>query len=544
MDRKSMAILHSVFPSSNALTGFKSYQARISEPAGFLAGHGLNRVMLIQNMINLGGYQKVEANGEFILDVILDGIQYNENRTITNSSTDKSGKITNSYQFKISFYIPVTIRILDNSQKIISTKEIRNARHLSEWNSNAYGNRRDLDNYMEGNRKQVISSLVAKYIESAFNEISISLTKEFGFHEELEWVGFYELDSKSHPEYDNYKKNIEIMEKEFKSYKPGMNVSEARARMSPTIDYFTSLIPKLNKEEKHQYKLLKHTLINLIWLNLYLDDFEGYKKYNEKLATIEDKDYWEGKEVRETEHMYKNMIACGYKSLYAVRELSHSEGAKVISQPKEEEKPVAQEAKSSIQEIDLSRLKRNPTDRVVPGVYTGIDNSEVKGYYVIGPGDDDRFIFNGSLQNTFFVYMDEKGVAKTKPIQPKKLKSFSIDKHRFVMIEYKAPVMFASKAASIMEVLFEHPEFNLYKYYPEDGDSETADDYAYVFVKSSDQKSIAFSGNDMFWKKKAKEYFATCQSILDEIEKLKYVSPNKIIALSWAGLYADCFKQK
>lgn len=130
MDKNSMAIIHSYFPESPALSPFRSYEARISEPAGFLSAHGMNRVMLINNYVHISGYKKLEAHGEFILDIIFDGIQYTENRKITNSTTDKAGKITNSYSYKVVFYIPITIRILDADQITMTTFEIRNSKNL------------------------------------------------------------------------------------------------------------------------------------------------------------------------------------------------------------------------------------------------------------------------------------------------------------------------------------------------------------------------------------------------------------------------------
>ena len=76
IDKNSMAILHTYFPESPALSPFKAYQLRISEPAGFLSGHGMNRVMLINNFVEVAGYKKLETGGEFILDIIFDGILY------------------------------------------------------------------------------------------------------------------------------------------------------------------------------------------------------------------------------------------------------------------------------------------------------------------------------------------------------------------------------------------------------------------------------------------------------------------------------------
>jgi hypothetical protein len=49
MDKNSMAFSHTYFPESPALSPLKSYQVRISEPAGFLSAHGMNRVMLSNN---------------------------------------------------------------------------------------------------------------------------------------------------------------------------------------------------------------------------------------------------------------------------------------------------------------------------------------------------------------------------------------------------------------------------------------------------------------------------------------------------------------
>lgn len=49
VDKNSIVLSHIYFPESPALSPLKSYQVRISEPAGFLSAHGMNRVMLSNN---------------------------------------------------------------------------------------------------------------------------------------------------------------------------------------------------------------------------------------------------------------------------------------------------------------------------------------------------------------------------------------------------------------------------------------------------------------------------------------------------------------
>lgn len=180
------------------LSTLKTHQARISEPAGFLSAHGMNRVMLINNFVDVGGYKKLDIGGEFILDIIFDGIQYMENRNITNSTKDMAGKTTNSYSYKIVFYIPITIRILDAQQNAMTTFEIRNSRNLQEWNSSVYANSTDLDRKINDEMNKAMKSLVSIYVESALRDLSIYLTKQYGFCEEKDCVTFYELDS-PHP---------------------------------------------------------------------------------------------------------------------------------------------------------------------------------------------------------------------------------------------------------------------------------------------------------------------------------------------------------
>jgi len=361
MDKNSMPISHTYFPESSALSPLKTYQPRISEPVGFLSAHGMNRLILINNFVNVGGYKKLETGGEFILDIIFDGLQYVENRKITNSTKDKAGKTTISYSYKIVFYIPITIRILDANQKTMTTFEIRNSRNLQEWNSSIYANSGDLDQKMNDARNQAMKPLVSKYIETALRDLSIHLTKQYGFREEKDWVTFYELDS-PHPKYTNYKKQIDLIEKEIKSYKSGMNVQDAHQRIQPAMDYFSDLVSKLNKNDKQQYKLLKHTLINLFQLLFYLDDYDGFKKYADLFSKLEDDLEWKDSRLLSLDKLHKSMKACGATSLYYVRDLTDIKPYSTTIPAREKGSAVQQPNEiSSTQEVDLSRFKRNPT---------------------------------------------------------------------------------------------------------------------------------------------------------------------------------------
>ncbi|MBK9109054.1 MAG: hypothetical protein IPM92_11995 [Saprospiraceae bacterium] len=539
MDKNSTPISHTCFPESSALSPLKTYQPRISEPVGFLSAQGTNRIMLINNFIDIGGYKKLEADGEFIIDILLDGIQYTENRKITNSTADKAGKITNSYSYKVVFYIPITIRILDANQNTMTTFEIRNSKNLQDWTSSRYAHSRDLDEKINDERDQSIKPLVKKYIETALRDLSIHLTKQYGFREERDWVTFYELDS-PHPKYTNYKKQIDLIEKEFKSYKSGMNVQDARQRIQPAMDYFADQISKLNKSDKQQYKLLKHTLINLFQLHFYLDDYEGFKKYGDLYSKLEDDSVWEDSRLLSLDKLHKSMKACGATSLYHMRDLTDIKPYATTFPTREKGSGVQQPNEiSSTQEVDLSRFKRNPTDRVLNGVYIDKTHKQTTGYFVIATGDDDALIFAGSLANTHFIYLDEQGSPGTKPLEPKRVDSFIIDSRQFVVMDYKASGTMGGKSPSIMEVLANYPSIKLFKYYPYIGGIEFNSDYAFVFVKP-DQSTISFTGKDMFWKKKARNYFASCKPILDEIDKLKFVSPNMNISRSWAEMYDNC----
>jgi hypothetical protein len=533
-----MAISHTTFPESSLLSPLRTYQVRVSEPAGFLAAYGMNRVMVADNRIEIGGYKKLQSGGEFILDIILDGLQYAENRRITHTSTDKPAKT--SYSQKIVFYVPVTVRILDANQQSITTMEIRNAKNVQEWNSNVYANSRDLDQTLNGG-KGPITELVKKYLESAFADISNQLTKKYGFREEKDWVTFYELDS-PHPKFTKYKKQTDLMEKELQSYKSGMNVNEARQRMQPALDYFTELILTLNKDDKQQKKLLKHTLINLFQLHFYLDDYDNFKKFGDIYSELEEDKEWKDSRLTIPDKMHKSIKVCGATSLYYVRDLTEIKPPVVVAPAKtdkEEMRMTITEVKPAAQEIDLSRLKLHTTDRVVNGIYIDKNHQSTKGYFVISIGDDELISFEGSVANTHFVYFDELGNPKTKALDPKMVDSFSIAQRQFITMDFKTPSSIGGKGISIMEVLAGNSSIKLYKYYPSFTSIGFDQEYSYVFIKP-DETNISFTGKDIFWKKKARNFFVLCQAILDDIEKIKYVSPNKNITVDWVKKYDRC----
>lgn len=537
MDKKSIPINHTTFPEFGEFYGFKTYQVGISESPGFFKAHFLS-IYDYKNRVDVQGFKKTGDKGEFKIDIIVSPNTTLANETKTESYKSKDGKTNYNYYHVFNFYIPIVVRLLDPSGKELKSIPITGERDIKNWSSDKYSTSSEMNKHVNNKWDNIRNGLIKEYLDAAFVKINTSLTDKIGLGETKDWIVFYKLDSKNHPEFVEYDKNIKLVEACLKTMKRGKSLDSIKPLLTPTVQYFKKVADGQKLDDKHQFELKKYTVINLIQLNFFLNEFGAYKQHLKELESMDAKGYWDAARLDGNDLYLKRMNAIGATDIYMIRDLSNVE---VVINNEQSEKTESNRKDSINRDgFDIEKLKKNPTDRVVSGKLTTAEDKELDGYFVIGTNSNDDLRFEGIYANVRFAYF-EKGEPYKQSLTPKKVKSMNFENLSFVVKDFKESALGAKTEATFMLPLEENSQISLYRVFTEVSSSEDIGKTNLMIVKPGLEKTINISTSDLIWKKKLKPVFESCPKIMQELDKKSsLIFPGENQIKEWVISFKDC----
>lgn len=540
LDKKVIAIKRTSFPISPMLFKHQSYNVTISEKNGFFKAHSLN-MNDYKSRINLQGFKKLSAKGDFKIDVVVSPTVEEVNQRQTKSTKAKDGQSITKYYHLLVLYVPIEIRFLDPDQVVIHSYPFPSSNFKSTWKSAEYSNSSELANFLKDNWSSILNNEVQRHLDNVFGEINKDINTTYGISQITEHVTMYRLDSKAHPEYVEYDKHMKLLEAKFESISPGSDPEELKKALQPSFDYFEQIVAKSKTDDKHQFELKKYSLINLIQGYFYSNQFDLYEKKLKELEAIGGKGYWDSARLMSNDEIRKAMKAINANNLYMVRDLSKVPDSGIGDEKQNDVENNSSNATSNATppEVNIEKLKWNPTDRVVPGTYVDIKDIEYKGYYVIATSNDDDVAYVGSLQNIGF-YNIENGKPKSKPIKPTQCKSIKFNEKNIIIKDYKSGALGARLEPTFMELVEETPQIKMYRVHDQ---VNVVDDKREVaaFFKVGLDKSTSVSANDITWRRKVKLLFEDCPKVIEALEKVKMINgPSFSQFREWVKMYASC----
>lgn len=563
-DRKLVSVNVTAFPENNRLKDHNAFKVNISAPKGFWYSRKVQQID-VDNKLYLRGFQKVKENNDFIMDVIIENFQQTENVINNTTETDFKGKKTNYFYHKYSFYIPITVRLLENSGTIIFTEVMADVKQQKTWTSEKSTDYEQVKKNANNFDKK-FNELISDYLNTIFDDIPDRLTNYFGYGTKGEWAQIYLLDSKKHPEYQAYKMAFDTMKQILKSVKSGCDVAYFQNKAAGPIKYFEDLLPKLSATDKEQNKLLEATLINLMDLNFFTDNFTKFREYADKLLAMNEKGNNEKYKVLDLERILKRMEASNCKSIYYVRPINGEYNQKASTAIKvdssirindiknvdsinSDKKQIIIEQDTNSQgkvvkvedTYDFNQLKIHPIDRVYPGNYSDKDGKLYKGYFVIYERANDNWRFSSREKNVWFMYLVD-GKPQRLDTDPTKFSLLEVNGRKFKSKPFKEPKdIFSKERPSVMEVIVENPKVEMYLYQPSYFNPPNEPTPWAFTVKGSD-KLVSVSAKDLLWKKKIKEVFADCPAIIVEIESTSFLQLSQSNFINWCKEYENCGK--
>lgn len=243
----------------------------------------------LASAIRIDGWQRMERGRAHVIvrpmleDVIIEKSEIKERVDI---QKDKDGKETGRkyyYKLQVDYSFAADVDVSDYKGKSIFRQALANRYSKKTWSSQEFNTGAAANNYLNNNREEIKNRFTRDEVMAVLTTLSTRLTNDYGFPVRQANDHFWVLDSKKHPEYDNYQRAFRDMKGILAGISPDAPLAETFERLKPQIDYFESLPKHYTSNDKSDAKIRYSVFYNLSKLSLYLDDPDRARKYAEAL---------------------------------------------------------------------------------------------------------------------------------------------------------------------------------------------------------------------------------------------------------------------
>lgn len=257
---------------------YSTYSANIDVSFTDLAKSGFTESYLIDQYLNLEGYKEVNKNADVeITATIGEFIIWSELRnTNKTKSKDKEGVEHVKYTFSmtVKYSLPMGIQVFDRQGKTLMDKYIFSMSDTRTWTSSTYNSTSELDSYWRIQRTTKLADLQKDLTKEGMNTISDLINDNFGYKLIKDKVKFATIGKKSHPDYDRFQHNVEIIHDAFELMDADRSLDAVRAKAQPALDFYASTAVKYSTGNKDQKKLKHICLYNQALAYFWLEDFD------------------------------------------------------------------------------------------------------------------------------------------------------------------------------------------------------------------------------------------------------------------------------
>ncbi|OBQ55133.1 hypothetical protein JJL45_04445 [Tamlana sp. s12] len=242
--------------------------------------------------ISLSGFSKVKTNGTLDVNFSFLGTKIGEVNInkIKHESKDKEGNVTStSYTYKVQLPYTSSASITINNSENPENNYQRNYTESDNYTSSEFSSYKAAQDHYNNNRYTIRNDYTNKHKKAFINTLNSNLNSTYGYViKSSENAQLWILGSKKHPEHVKHYEVYESMQTAFSKMKYNITVDELKAELQPSIDYFTSLIPKYTGDKKKARKIRYASYYNIAKMYYYLDMPEKTKEYGQKII---DNDY-------------------------------------------------------------------------------------------------------------------------------------------------------------------------------------------------------------------------------------------------------------
>ena len=257
---------------------YSTYSADLDIPTGELSKTGFSESGLIDDYLYLEGYKEVSKNADIMINATIgEFFVWNEMKnTNTNKSKDSKGNevIKHTYSMDVKYSLPVSVKVRDNKSKTWLDEHIFTMSDSKTWTSSTYKSLDELDSYWRGARISKLADLQKNMTTEGMKQVTDVINKQLGFRRISDKVKFGTLSKKSHPDYEQFNKNVEIIQSAFALMDADQNLDAVREKAEPALAFYEGIAEKYNTGNKDQKKLKHLCLYNQALVYFWLEDFE------------------------------------------------------------------------------------------------------------------------------------------------------------------------------------------------------------------------------------------------------------------------------
>lgn len=257
---------------------YATYSSNLDVSFTELSKSGFIESDLIDTYLKVEGYKRVSKNPDVeITATIGEFVVWSELRNTNKSrSKDKNGveQVRYTYSMTIKYSQPMSIRVYNREGKTLMDQYVFTMSDTRSWTSSTYSNMSDLDSYWRIQRRTKLSDLQKDLMKEGMNSISDLINKYYGYQLINDKIKFAAIGKKSHPDYEKFQKNVEIMQAAFQLMDADKSLDAVKAKAQPALEFYAAAAVKYSTGNKDQQKLKHICLYNQALAYCWLEDFD------------------------------------------------------------------------------------------------------------------------------------------------------------------------------------------------------------------------------------------------------------------------------
>jgi hypothetical protein len=262
--------------------------------------------------VRIEGWRKLSKNGHLSVDIkvgdLIPGDVAVKERVVTTKNS--SGVITGTktfYSQEVTYTFEAEAVITDYKGMHIIDEQLADRSYKHTYRSPEFTIKALAEGYFVLNSLAVTKDLFRENVINTMHSLSERLTTNFGYDEvtvnDFMWI----IDTRKHPEYNNWKNAFQQMNEVLFAMTANKSIDGAKEQLKPVIGYFEKVRKIYSSNSRHDRKIRYATYFNLAVLYYYLDDPQSMMKEANGLA-LNDFDSKDAKGFETTATWLRNLF--------------------------------------------------------------------------------------------------------------------------------------------------------------------------------------------------------------------------------------------
>ncbi|MCI5081496.1 MAG: hypothetical protein MRY78_07395 [Saprospiraceae bacterium] len=443
----------------------KTYKAEIVANSPAIWDAGLSRVDIEKDYLKLDGFQRVNENPDFIIQMTIGDLDIIKEEVKETLKSVKGGDKPDNKQYHYVFHytLPLDLALQPMGEKVylnpVRKNQIKNIAGKTftspkfDTRTDAYKNR---GKYLYQWKKEQLR----KHVLALSEALSMQLNDRYGYPSRPYRYELKYAKVKKAPEFEPFKEEVMAMKSLLSSLKAHDNISEeVRTQVKEQAKAWGAAGEPLDNEDKHQGRLKGAYWHNAMVISLIIGDFETAKMYAGKLQEIEQEEREAKRALKRIAKLEEKLPSCRVDSRHfefgiedeTVKDEMAAKKAAYYQDKAAEERRIA---------LGLHDQAREFPTKIVYN-----DGTEFNGLIVVDYRKyrDFSFFLGGNVR----AYSDDNGVIKPHRLVYSRMKTLDIGDRKFEIYDDRGLIQGGGEAAfKVLEVIKKTDKMNLFYSHP------------------------------------------------------------------------------